>query len=83
MAYTYSITEAQARLPSLVKKAVESPVIITRRDKVVGYLLSPERMQGILETMEILANPKAIKAIRDAQSGKTRYYPLSTLDDLD
>lgn len=83
MSSTYSITEAQARLPSLVKKAVDSPVIITRRDKVVGYLLSPERMEGILETMEILADPKAMKAIRDAQSGKTKYYPLASLDDLD
>ena len=51
MSVTYSITEAQARLPSSVKKAVDSPVIITRRDKGVGYLLFPERMEGIFETM--------------------------------
>lgn len=83
MGTTYSITEAQARLPALVKKAENNPVIITRRDKVVGYLLSPERMEGILETMEILADPKAMKAIRDYEAGKTKFYPLSVLDDLD
>ncbi|MCX6934821.1 MAG: hypothetical protein NTZ01_01270, partial [Verrucomicrobia bacterium] len=66
-----------------VKKAENNPVIITRRDKVVGYLLSPERMEGILETMEILADPKAMKAIRDYEAGKTKFYPLSVLDDLD
>jgi hypothetical protein len=31
--------------------------------------------------MEILANPEAMKAIRDAEEGKTKYYPLSILDE--
>jgi PHD/YefM family antitoxin component YafN of YafNO toxin-antitoxin module len=83
MANTYSITEAQARLPSLVKKAENVPVVITRRDKVVGYLLSPERMEGILETVEILADAKAMKAVRRAREGKTKYHALSILDELD
>jgi len=80
VADTYSISEAQAKFPALVKQAEDRPVVITRRDKVVGYLLSPERMDAILETMEILANPKAMKAIRDAEAGKTQYHPLSVLD---
>ncbi|MBX7157616.1 MAG: type II toxin-antitoxin system Phd/YefM family antitoxin [Verrucomicrobiae bacterium] len=83
MTSTYSITEAQAKLPSLVKKAEDRPIVITRRDKVVGYLLSPERMESILETLEIMADPKAMKAIRDAEAGKGKYYPLSILDELD
>jgi PHD/YefM family antitoxin component YafN of YafNO toxin-antitoxin module len=48
---------------------------------VVGYLLSPERFEALLETMEILANPEAMKAIRDYESGKTKFYPLSVLDE--
>ena len=83
MATTYSITEAQAKFPAIVREAAEQPVVITRRDKVVGYLLSPERFEMILETMEILANPEAMKAIRDAEEGKTKYVPLSALDSLD
>ena len=31
--------------------------------------------------MEILANPEAMKAIRDAEEGKTKYHPLSILDE--
>jgi len=81
MATTYSITEAQAKFPSVVREAAEHPVVITRRDKVVGYLLSPERFEAILETMEILANPEAMKAIRDAEEGKTKYHPISILDE--
>ena len=81
MATTYSITEAQAKFPALVREAAEHQVVITRRDKVVGYLLSPERFEAILETMEILANPEAMKAIRDAEEGKTKYHPISILDE--
>ena len=81
MATTYSITEAQAKFPAVVREAAEHPVVITRRDKVVGYLLSPERFEAILETMEILANPEAMKAIRDVEEGKTKYHPISILDE--
>ncbi len=81
MATTYSITEAQAKFPAIVREAAEQPVIITRRDKVVGYLLSPERFEALLETMEILANPEAMKAIRDYETGKTKFHPLSVLDE--
>jgi len=80
MATTYSITEAQSNFPSVVREAAEQPVIITRRDKVVGYLLSPERYEALLETMEILSNPAAMKAVRDYESGKTKFRPLSVLD---
>ena len=81
MATTYSITEAQANFPAVVREAAEQPIVITRRDKVVGYLLSPERFGAILETMEILANPEAMKAIRDYEAGKTKFHPLSVLDE--
>lgn len=83
MATTYSITEAQAKFPAVVREAAEQPIVITRRDKVVGYLLSPERFEAMLETMEILANPEAMKAIRDYEAGHTKFYPLSVLDEVD
>jgi antitoxin YefM len=81
MALTYSVTEAQAGLPSILREAEEQPVIITRRDKAVGYLLSPERFEAMLETMEIMSNPLAMQAIRDHKSGKTKFMPLDVLDE--
>ncbi len=81
MAITYSVTEAQAGLPAILREAEEQPVIITRRDKAVGYLLSPERFEAIMETMEIMANPLAMQAIRDHKSGKTKFMPLDVLDE--
>ena len=38
-------------------------------------------MESILETMEILANPKAMSAIRQDREGKTKYQPLESLDE--
>jgi len=80
MTSTYSITEAQANFPALVRASQNTPITITRRDEVVGYLLSPARMEAIVESMEILANPKAMRAIRDYEKGLTRFQPLSALD---
>jgi antitoxin YefM len=83
MKSTYSITEAQAKLPALVKEAADWPITITRRGETVGYLLSPEKLEAILETMEILANPEAMAAIREFEAGEGEYLPLECLDDED
>ncbi len=81
---TYTVTEAQAKLPSLLRELpTHSPVGLTRHDKTVAYLVSKDQMEGIVETMEILANPEAMKAIRKYREGKSIFYPVSVLDDLD
>ncbi len=82
MASTYSVTEAQSQLPGLIKKAERGePVHIRRRDKTVAVLVSRERMEALVETMEILANPRAMKAIEEHRVGRTSLLPLSALDD--
>lgn len=78
---TYSVTEAQAKLPALVKDAETNLVVITRREKTVAYLLSAARMEAIVETLELMADPKAMIAIRTAMAGGGKYYPLSALDE--
>jgi PHD/YefM family antitoxin component YafN of YafNO toxin-antitoxin module len=83
MNHTYSISEAQARFPAVVKEAADAPIAITRRDHVVGYLISTERMEAILETLEILANPEAMRAIESAESGRTKYRSLAELEVAD
>lgn len=78
---TYSVTQAQTNLPRLVKEAADaSSIAITRHDKTVAYLISWERMDAILETLEVLGNPAAMKAIRDYEEGKTKFLPLSALN---
>jgi prevent-host-death family protein len=69
-------------LPRLLRE-VESgvPVGITRRDETVAYLVSRDHLEAIVETMDLLANPKARKAIADHRAGRTRFVPVSALDD--
>jgi antitoxin YefM len=55
-------------------------VAITRHDETVAYVISRDRMEAIVETMEILANPDAMRALRDYEAGKTRLLPLEALD---
>ena len=83
MSSTYSVTEAQSKLPALVRHAEDELVVITRRDKTVAYLLSAARMEAIAETLEIMADPAAMAAIRQATAGAGKYYPLKALDEAD
>ncbi len=82
MSSTYSVTDAQTNLPRLLKDAVEEgSIAITRRDETVAYLVSRERMEAIMETLDVMGNPKAMRAMRDYEAGKTTFHPVSVLDD--
>jgi hypothetical protein len=38
-------------------------------------------MEALVETMEILANPVAMQAIRQHEAGRLTFQPLSALDE--
>lgn len=78
---TYSVSEAQAQLPALLKKAQGDLIAIAKRDKTVAYLVSAERMEAIAETLEIMADPKAMRAIGRARRGQGKYHPVTVLDE--
>jgi prevent-host-death family protein len=81
MKNTYSVTQAQAKLPTLLRECVHGAISITRRDEAVAYVISRERLETLFETMEILANPKAMEVLRKDRAGKLKYYPLESLDE--
>ena len=81
MKNTYSVAKAQANFTRILKEAESQTVSITRHDEPVAYILSRERMDAIVETLEILGNADAMKAIRDHQAGKTKFHPLSVLNE--
>ena len=77
-----SLSKARAQLPSLLKKVAAGEMIaICRGDVAFAYIVSRDRWEAIFETMEIMANPRAMKAIRDAESGRTQYKDVSSLDE--
>jgi len=78
---TYSVTQAQTNLPRLIKEAAdEGSIAITRHQETVAYLISRSRMDAIIETLDLLGNPAAMKALRDYEAGKTKFLPLSALN---
>lgn len=78
---TYSVTQAQTNLPRLIKEAAnEGSIAITRHEETVAYLVSSGRMDAIMETLDLLGNSKAMKALRDYEAGKTKFLPLSALN---
>ena len=79
MKTTFSVAEAQAKLPRLVES--KETITVRNREGTVAFIVPRERMEALLETMEIMANPAAMRAIRRDQSGKGKYLPLSVLDE--
>jgi PHD/YefM family antitoxin component YafN of YafNO toxin-antitoxin module len=67
---TVNVTEAQANLPRLIKK---DSFAISRHGKIVGFYLSKDRIEAMIETMELLGDKKFVKALEDYESGKMKF----------
>jgi prevent-host-death family protein len=74
---TVTLSEAKAKLPRLLAEVVElgEQVLITRSGRPAGVLLSVEEYEGLIETLEILADPEMAAAVRrgleEAERGET------------
>jgi PHD/YefM family antitoxin component YafN of YafNO toxin-antitoxin module len=79
---TVTTTEAQANLPRFLKELPKrKSLTITNHGRIAGFLISPDRMEAIIESMEILANPEAMNAIRDFEAGRSEGKDISVLDE--
>lgn len=76
----YTIKEAQRQLAAVVRTAERGTLAtITRHDQPVAYVIGAERLAAIAETMELLGNEEAMRAIRAAQGGRGRVRDASDL----
>jgi PHD/YefM family antitoxin component YafN of YafNO toxin-antitoxin module len=75
---TYTVSQAQARLPRLLK---EDSFAISVHGKVKGFYLSKERLEAMIETMELLGNPDFMAALKEHKSGKGKTYTIEELDE--
>lgn len=82
MPNTYTIKSAQRGLSALIRESQDHPVTLTRQGKAVAVVMSMERMDAISETMEVLADPAAMDAIRRYSSGEGKLHGLEALDEL-
>lgn len=83
MKTTFSLAAAKAQLPRLVRQIEKTgdTIALTRDNQTVAYLLSRERLEAIIETLEIMADKRAMKQIRAHRAGKLKFHPLSALDE--
>ena len=63
------VTTVKRNLMKLLKELQggDSHVIITKDGKASGILMSTEEYEGMMETLEILSDKKAMKSLKKAQ----------------
>ena len=80
MKSTVSISEGQNHFPALVKAVENGRVVtVTRHNEPVACVLSYERLSAMAETLEIIADPAAMKAIRNHKVGATKFGRVSDI----
>jgi len=76
---TYNMREAQANLPRLCQS--QKRFVIARRDEPVYVALPLAEFDALLETMELLSKPAAMKVLRAAKAGQLAYQELNLNDE--
>jgi len=68
--------------PAIVRRAeAKGSVPVARNGRTVAYIISRNRMEAIIETLEILGNREAMKAISDYEAGRVNMQDVSVLDE--
>ena len=59
------ITKVKKEFLDVIKEmtAEESTITVTKNGMPVSVMMTPERYEGLLETIEILADPKVMKTL--------------------
>lgn len=82
MKSTMSISKLNQNGSAAIRLAQEQgQVAITEHGETVAFILSADKVEGILETLEILADADAMKAIRSHEAGQLRMKDMECLDD--
>ena len=72
-----TVSEAQANLPRLVKR---DSFAISRHGRVVGVYLSRERIEALVETVELLSDSEFTRALHEYESGKIKFRDLQVVE---
>jgi prevent-host-death family protein len=80
MKTSYSIAAGQKNFPEVVAASEKGePIPIERHGETVAYVISKDRFDAVLETMELLSNQEFVDTLRTYEAGKTKW---TSLDDL-
>jgi prevent-host-death family protein len=79
---TVTISQLQSQTPKIVRETERKGMVaVTRHGRVAAFLISRSRVEGMIETLEILADLEAMKAIRQYESGEAKMKGVESLDD--
>jgi len=59
----------------------QGQLAITEHGQTVAFILSADKVEGILDTLEILGDGEAMKTIRAYDAGKLKMKDVGCLDD--
>ena len=76
---TLTVSPAQAGLPKLCNSG--QSYLITNRDQPTAVLIPIADYEALIETLDLLANPKAMRAIQAARAGRLSYKDLDLTDE--
>lgn len=76
---TLTVSRAQAGLPKLCNSG--QSYLITNRDQPTAVLIPIADYEALIETLDLLANPKAMRAIQAARAGRSSYKDLDLTDE--
>jgi antitoxin YefM len=67
---TLPLSEIKKRLSEIVDgvESTHDRVILTRNGRAAAVIMSPDDLEALEETVEILSNPVAVRAIRRAET---------------
>ena len=74
---TYTVTQAQARLPRLLN---EDSFAITVHGEVKGYYLSKARLEAMIESVQLLENPNFATALKAHKEGGGKLFTSEEVD---
>ena len=82
MSPTIALAELNRRGSAAVRQARRhGQVCVTDRGQAVAFILSAEKVEAMLETLDVMGDPQAMAAIRDYEAGQTQMKDVSCLDD--
>jgi prevent-host-death family protein len=70
MSETLSLAEIKAHLSEIVDRVEHQHerIVLTRNGRPAAVLLSPEDLEALEDTLDLLSDPKAMRAIRKAEA---------------
>ena len=78
---TITAAELHAQTPKILRQTQRRGMMaVTSAGQVTAFLVSRDRLMAMIETMEIQANPKAMKAIHEFESGQGKFYTVDELE---